>query len=71
MVIAMLTAASCYLYDFTTDATIGFIDPPYSVNENSGQVLIPVGVLNGTLGIDVVVSFSTSDSTAIGWPQIN
>ena len=51
---------------FTTDATIGFIYPPYSVNENGGQMLIPVGVLGGTLEREVVVSFFTSDSTAIG-----
>ena len=45
----------------------GFINSPYSVIENEGQVVIQVGVIPpGSLQREVVVSFSTSDSTAIG-----
>ena len=40
------------------------------MDENSGQVFIQVGVLSGTLQREVVVNFSTSDSTAIGTPKI-
>ena len=50
------------------DVTIGFIDSPYSVNENERQVVIQVGVIEGSLQREVVVSFSTSDSAAIGKP---
>ena len=41
------------------------------MNENGGQALIPVGVLGGTLQREVVVNFSTSDSTATGKPNLN
>ena len=34
--------------------------------ENEGQVVIQVGVIEGSLHREVVVSFSTSDDTAIG-----
>ena len=50
----------------TTDVTIGFINPPYSVIENEGQVVIQVGVIGGLLQRETVVTFSTRDSTAIG-----
>ena len=50
------------------DATIGFINSPYSVIENEKQVVIQVGVIEGSLQREVVVSFSTSDSAAIGKP---
>ena len=49
-----------------TEVIIGFINPPYSVIENEGQVVIRVGVIEGSLRREVVVSFSTSDNTAIG-----
>ena len=49
-----------------TDATIGFINAPYSVGENEGEVDIQVGVIEGFLLREVVVLFSTLDSSAIG-----
>ena len=53
------------LFTNHTDVTIGFINPPYSVFENESLV-IQVGVLEGSLQREVVVSFSSSDLTAIG-----
>ena len=43
---------------------IGFLNTTYTANENDGEVNIKVGVLEGLLHEEVVVSFSTSDSTA-------
>ena len=49
----------------TTGVTIGFVNPPYSVIENEEQLVIQIGVIEGSLQTEVVVSFSTSDLTAI------
>ena len=48
------------------EVIIGFINPPYYVIENEGQVAIQIGVIDGSLQREVVVSFSTSDDTAVG-----
>ena len=39
--------------------------------ESEGQVVIQVGVIDGSLQREVVVSFSTSDDTAIGKLVLN
>ena len=49
-----------------TDVTIGFINAPYSVDENEGEVDIQVGVIEGSLQREVVVLFSTLDSSVRG-----
>ena len=52
-----------------TAITIGFLSTSYTVSEADGTVRIQVGVISsGSLQRDVVVSFSTSDSTATGKP---
>ena len=38
------------------------------MSEADGTVSIQVGVISGSLQREVIVSFSTSDSTAIGKP---
>ena len=48
------------------DATIDFINAPYSVVENEGEVDIQVGVIQGSPQREVVVLFSTLDSSARG-----
>ena len=53
-----------------TDVIIGFINAPYSVGENEGEVDIQVGVIEGSLLREVVVLFTTLDSSARG-KQIN
>ena len=50
-----------------TDLTIGFIGAPYRAIENTGPMIFTVGVIGDTtLGIDVVVSFSTVDGSTPG-----
>ena len=47
--------------------TIGFLDTSYSVFENESQVIIQIGVLEGSLQRNAVtVTLTTSDLTAIG-----
>ena len=55
-----------YIIINLTDVTIGFLNPSYSVFENGSQVIIQVGVLDGSLQRNVIVTLSTSDLTAIG-----
>ena len=45
---------------------IGFIGAPYSANESDGVLFVEVGVLSGTLHVEVVVNISTRDITALG-----
>lgn len=45
---------------------IGFIGAPYSANESDGVLFVEVGVLSGTLHVEVVVNISTTDITALG-----
>ena len=52
----------------TTGAIIGFENISVSVEEGAGFVVIYVAVLNGALGGDVTVRFSTSDLSATGEP---
>ena len=47
-----------------TDVVIGFLNTLYSVNESEGIVALEVGVIDGFLGREVVVLFSTIDSSA-------
>ena len=49
-----------------TDATIGFINAPYSVGENEGEVDVQVGVIEGSLQRELVILLSTFDSSARG-----
>ena len=49
----------------STEVVIGFIDPPYQVNESDGSVNLTIGVLTGILQRQVVLSLSTSDDTAL------
>ena len=44
---------------------IGFTPDTYNVNEGDGSVSITFGVLNGTLGVSVDVSVSTTDGSAL------
>ena len=53
------------LHFFLAAITIGFSDPPYSVNECDGQVSIVV-VLKGSPKRKVAVCLSTRDLTANG-----
>ena len=55
-----------YIIINLTDVIIGFLDTSYSVLENELQVIIQVGVLEGSLQREVTVTLSISDLTAIG-----
>ena len=47
---------------------IGFENISVSILEGTGVAAIYVAVLNGTLGRDVIVWFSTADLSATGEP---
>ena len=47
-------------------AIIGFINTSLSVLEDGGSLDFDIGVLRGTLRINVNVSFTTADGTAQG-----
>ena len=47
-------------------ATIGFENISVSVQEGAGFAVLYVAVLNGALGRDVTVRFSTADLSATG-----
>ena len=51
-----------------TVATIGFEAISVSVQEGTGVVVLYVAVLDGILGGDVTVQFSTADLSATGEP---
>ena len=53
-------------FTISLDVIIGFIDSPYSVSENDGNVVLQVGLIEGSLQGQVVVSLSTSDLSAVG-----
>ena len=55
-----------YIIINLTDVIIGFLDTSYSVFENESQVIIQVGLLEGSLQREVTVTLSTSDLTAVG-----
>ena len=55
-------------YLLVTGAIIGFENISVSVHESTGVAVIYVVVLNGTLGRDVTVQFSTTDISAKGEP---
>ena len=57
-----------YFYLHATGALIGFENISVSVQEGTGVVVLYVAVLNGTLGRDVTVRFSTADLSATGEP---
>lgn len=46
------------------DVVIGFINAPYEVNENDGEALIRVGLINGNLQREVSIQLSLSDGIA-------
>ena len=46
--------------------TIGFDPDSYTVTEDDGPITFTVTVLDGTLGRDVEVTFTTEDGIAIG-----
>ena len=48
------------------DVVIGFIGSPYSANESAGVVIMQVGVLSGSLQIELIISLSTEDVTTTG-----
>ena len=50
----------------TSDVEIGFNPITYSVNENTGSVMVTVAVVSGTLNQDVEVSVSTVAGSATG-----
>ena len=54
----------CILH--VTGAIIGFENISVSVQEGAGVAVIYVAVLNGTLGGDVTVWFSTTELSATG-----
>lgn len=54
------------LHNYADAIVIGLLSTTYTVNENDGEVNIAVGVLEGSLHGEVIVSVSTSDSTATG-----
>ena len=45
---------------------IGFLDPPYTVDENDRASNIQIGVIQGSLERSVVVQFSTNAISAAG-----
>ena len=47
---------------------IGFENISVSIREGTGVVVLYIAVLNGTLGRDVTVHFSTADLSATGEP---
>lgn len=60
-------------YDFhyvfliiVADVTIGFIDSIYSVFENESMLVIQIGLLEGSLQREVIITLSTADLTAVG-----
>ena len=55
-----------YIFFTTIVAVIGFSPDVYAIAENLGNVTLTVLLLNGQLGRDVVVTFSTDDGTATG-----
>ena len=50
------------------EVTIGFLNTNYTVNESttSGVANIEIGILEGLLQREVVISFSTQDKSALG-----
>ncbi len=58
----------CYTLTNTyTVLTVGFIGAPYSAREDDGPMIFTVGVTSAhTLDRDIVLSFSTADSTQTG-----
>ena len=46
--------------------TIGFSPDSYTATEDSGSITFTVALLDGTLGREVEVTFTTADGTAIG-----
>ena len=46
--------------------TIGFLNTIYSVNESEGIVSLEIGVLEGLLQRETVISLSTYDLSAVG-----
>ena len=46
--------------------TIGFLSTEYSASESEGPINFEFGVIEGELGFDVDLIFTTSDDTAIG-----
>ena len=55
---------------FATGVIIGFENIAVGVQESTGVIVVYVAVLNGTLGRDVTVQFSTADLSATGEPCI-
>ena len=45
---------------------IGFLSTHYTVNESAGAVNFTIGILSGTLSLDVIVEFHTESITAEG-----
>ena len=45
---------------------VGFFPDSYTATEDSGSITFIVTLLDGTLGRDVEVSFTTADGSAVG-----
>ena len=47
-------------------ARIGFEQSLYSVDEDTGQAVLAIAILSGTLSGDVIINLETTDATAQG-----
>ena len=63
----ILQTLNCsYFLNAVNNVVIGFVGAPYSANESNGVLFVEVGVLSGTLQVEVVVNISTRDITTLG-----
>ena len=54
------------IFSLPTEFVIGFDPKNYHVRENAGTVTLRVKVLNGLLGEEVSIDFTTQSGTALG-----
>lgn len=47
------------------EIVIGFSNATYDANENDGEAIIQIGLINGTLQTEVSIQLSVSDGTAL------
>ena len=57
----ILTDLGGYTYTCDLDITFGFLKTSHSVLEEGGQLDIQVGVLNGSLQREVILSYTIAD----------
>lgn len=55
---------SLHLVNFSA-VTIGFLETTYNVSEDVGLAQLRVGIINGSLDTEIVISLATADDTAV------